>query len=167
MLQAGVPLCSAQYRRLFNTTRVPGEDVDTLVHCPTSHCRHIVVHCKGPPCPPSPFPGARVGSWPAGSWYKLVIHTGLRLLEPAELQLGLEAILAAAAAAKPPPAEASVAALTAGGRKRWAAARAAFFKDGPNRDSLAAIEGAAFVLCLDDEDFRVDKVDSCKFSPCR
>jgi carnitine O-palmitoyltransferase 1 len=40
-----VPLCSAQYLRQFNTTRVPGVETDTLVHYNDS--QWVVVYHKG------------------------------------------------------------------------------------------------------------------------
>ena len=44
-VQRLVPLCSAQYERFFNTTRVPAMGKDMLVHATQSD--HIVVYHKG------------------------------------------------------------------------------------------------------------------------
>ena len=45
-LMAGmVPLCSYQYERQFNTTRIPGIERDRIVKM--SDSRHIAVHHKG------------------------------------------------------------------------------------------------------------------------
>ena len=49
-------------------------------------------------------------------------------------------------------------ALTAGERTLWANARDTYFRAGVNRSSLEAIEKAAFVLALDDEDFEIGLV---------
>ena len=59
-----------------------------------------------------------------------------------------------------PPAygEEHLAALTAGDRTAWAEARETFFRHGVNRSSLEAIEKAAFVLALDDEDYEIGTV---------
>ena len=45
MLQDKIPLCSRQYERQFNTTRVPGIVTDKLVHYTDS--KHVAVYCKG------------------------------------------------------------------------------------------------------------------------
>ncbi len=59
-----------------------------------------------------------------------------------------------------PPAygEEHLAALTAGERPLWAEARETYFRIGVNRYSLEAIEKAAFVLILDDEEFEIGTV---------
>ena len=45
-LMAGmVPLCSYQYERQFNTTRIPGIEKDKIIKMDDS--RHIAVHHKG------------------------------------------------------------------------------------------------------------------------
>jgi carnitine O-palmitoyltransferase 1 len=54
--------------------------------------------------------------------------------------------------------EEHLAALTAGERPLWAEARETYFRTGVNRYSLEAIEKAAFVLILDDEDFEIGTV---------
>lgn len=68
----GIPLCSYQYDRMFNTTRVPGIEEDTLRHWDDS--RHIAVWCKG-------------------CWFKLPVHNGYRLLTPAELEWSFQMII--------------------------------------------------------------------------
>lgn len=40
-----VPMCSYQMERMFNTTRIPGKDTDTLQHLTDS--RHVAVYHKG------------------------------------------------------------------------------------------------------------------------
>lgn len=59
-----------------------------------------------------------------------------------------------------PPAygEEHLAALTAGERTTWAEARETYFAAGLNRSSLEAIEKAAFVLILDDEEYNIGTV---------
>jgi len=63
-----------------------------------------------------------------------------------------------------PPAygEEHLAALTAGERPLWAEARETYFRGGVNRYSLEAIEKAAFVLILDEEDFEIGLVSLLK-----
>ena len=64
----------------------------------------------------------------------------------------------------PEKGEEHLAALTAGERTQWAEARETFFRTGVNRSSLEAIEKAAFVLILDDEEFEIGTVSW--FLPC-
>jgi len=54
--------------------------------------------------------------------------------------------------------EEKLAALTAGDRVSWALCRQEFFSKGLNRVSFAAIEGAVFVVALDDVDYNYDPV---------
>lgn len=65
LIQGMVPLCSWQYERIFNTTRVPGEESDKIVHYQDSN--HIVVYHKG-------------------RYFKVVIYKG-RILTPCEIEL--------------------------------------------------------------------------------
>lgn len=48
--------------------------------------------------------------------------------------------------------------MTAGDRTSWAEARETYFRAAPNRTSLEAIEKAAFVLALDDEEYEIGLV---------
>lgn len=59
--------------------------------------------------------------------------------------------------------EEHLAALTAGERTSWAEARQTYFSTGVNRTSLEAIEKAAFVLILDDEEYDLGAVSSIKY----
>jgi carnitine O-palmitoyltransferase 1 len=61
----------------------------------------------------------------------------------------------------PAKGEEKLAALTAGERTAWAAARQEFFFRGLNRQSLDAIEKAAFVVALDDFPYEFDEVRCC------
>ena len=65
MLQNLMPLCSWQYERLFNTTRVPGLETDKLVHF--NQARHIAVFNRG-------------------RFYKLFFQINGRMLTPGELE---------------------------------------------------------------------------------
>lgn len=65
MIQNMVPLCSWQYERIFNTTRIPGTETDKIQHWSDSN--HIVVYHKG-------------------RYFKVVIYRG-RILRPCEIQM--------------------------------------------------------------------------------
>ena len=41
MVRRMVPMCSAQYERIFNTTRIPGQKVDRLVNVKNINLRLI------------------------------------------------------------------------------------------------------------------------------
>jgi len=136
MMQNMIPLCSAQYERIFNTSRIPGIEKDRLQHF--SDCRHIIVIHQG-------------------RYFKFTCYKQGQLLEPCELEIGLEQILNDKS--EPSPGEKHLAALTAGNRVPWAEAREKYFSNGCNLRSLNAIEKAAFVLVLDDETFELDDSD--------
>jgi carnitine O-palmitoyltransferase 1 len=61
-----VPLCSRQYERQFNTTRIPGEATDKLMHLEDS--KHIAVYSNG-------------------KWYKMFVYYQSQLLNPKELEV--------------------------------------------------------------------------------
>ncbi|XP_034255804.1 carnitine O-palmitoyltransferase 1, liver isoform isoform X2 [Thrips palmi] len=134
LIQGLVPLCSWQYERLFNTTRVPGVETDRIVHYADSN--HIVVLHRG-------------------RYFKVLIYYKNRLLLPCELEVQMQAILENKT--EPLPGEERLAALTAGERTHWANTRQEFFFKGTNRVSLDAVEKAAFVVSLDDEPFEFDQ----------
>ena len=66
MVQGVVPLCSWQYERVFNTTRVPGVETDRIVHLEDS--THVAVYCHG-------------------KYFKVPLYHKGRLLRPCELQM--------------------------------------------------------------------------------
>ncbi|CAF1112622.1 unnamed protein product [Rotaria sordida] len=137
MVQNLIPLCSSQYERQFNTTRIPGKETDKLVHYSDSH--HIAVYHKG-------------------RWYKVFMFYKDNLLQPCELQIQLDEII------KDPTlpcyGEEHLGALTAGERTLWAEAHQTYFSTGVNRSSLEAIEKAAFTLILDDEEYDIGVLQS-------
>ena len=116
MIQNAVPLCSAQYERTFNTTRIPGKETDRLVHFDDS--THIVVYH-------------------AGRYFKVPCYYKGKLLNPKELQAQFNMILEDETL--PEKGEAMLGALTAGERRPWAEAREKHFRNGINRASLEAI----------------------------
>ncbi|NXG69662.1 CPT1B palmitoyltransferase, partial [Baryphthengus martii] len=124
-----VPMCSYQSERMFNTTRIPGKETDTLLHLVDS--KHLAVYHRG-------------------RYYKVWLYYGGQLLPPCDLELQFQRILDDPS--PPQPGEEQLAALTAGERVPWAEARARFFSQGKNKTSLDAVERAAFFLTLDEEE---------------
>uniref|UniRef100_A0A3B4V8W8 carnitine O-palmitoyltransferase n=1 Tax=Seriola dumerili TaxID=41447 RepID=A0A3B4V8W8_SERDU len=139
LLANKVPLCSAQWERMFNTTRIPGLETDTLQHMNES--KHIAVYHKG-------------------RFYKVWMFYDGRLLLPREIEQQMERILSDKS--EPLPAEEKLAALTAGDRTPWAKARETFFGRGKNKQSLDAIEKAAFFVTLDDTEQRYEEDNPVK-----
>lgn len=133
LIQGLVPLCSWQYERIFNTVRIPGVEGDQIVHYKDSN--HIVVLHKG-------------------CYYKMIIYSNGRLLNPCELQYQLEEILNGKST--PAEGEEHLASLTAWDRQKWANARERYFSRGANKASLRLVESAAFVVALDDEPYEYD-----------
>uniref|UniRef100_A0A665U7U9 carnitine O-palmitoyltransferase n=1 Tax=Echeneis naucrates TaxID=173247 RepID=A0A665U7U9_ECHNA len=130
LLANKVPLCSAQWERMFNTTRIPG--LETVF----SSSKHIAVYHKG-------------------RFFKVWLFYDGRLLLPREIEQQMERILSDES--EPLPGEDKLAALTAGDRTPWAKARETFFSCGKNKQSLDAIEKAAFFVTLDDTEQRYDE----------
>ncbi len=130
MVQGIVPLCSWQYRRVFNTFREPGIDKDKLIQYDESD--HVVLYHKG-------------------CYYKLIVYHQGRLLNTIELKHQIDQILNSSSSTT--DSESNLAALTAMDRTKWAKTRMTHFSTGINRDSLHAIESAAFFMSLDDEPF--------------
>ncbi|XP_050447683.1 carnitine O-palmitoyltransferase 1, liver isoform isoform X2 [Cataglyphis hispanica] len=133
LVQGLVPLCSWQYERVFNTTRIPGIEVDKIMHY--QDAKHIVVYHKG-------------------RYFKMLIYYRNRILQACEIELQIQQILNDAST--PSEGEEKLAALTAGERTAWARARKDFFAKGVNKASLDIIEKAAFVVALDDVPYEYD-----------
>ncbi|XP_034271245.1 carnitine O-palmitoyltransferase 1, brain isoform isoform X3 [Pantherophis guttatus] len=121
-----IPLCSAQWQRLFNTTRLPGEGQDKIQHLQDSD--HIAVYH-------------------AGRLFRVSLYYKGKLLEPCEFQAQFEAILCDPT--PPLPGEEKLPSMTAGERDAWARARQTYFESGVNKQSLSIIEKAAFFVILD------------------
>jgi len=142
MLQGLVPLCSWQYERVFNTTRLPGEETDRIQHLDDS--TWIAVYHKG-------------------CYYRVPVYYKARLMEPAELQIQFQRILDDAKS-EPEKGEEKLAALTAWDRSSWAKVRKQYFSKGPNRVSLDIIEKSAFVVSLDEDEYEFDMKDMSKIN---
>ncbi|XP_046907741.1 carnitine O-palmitoyltransferase 1, liver isoform isoform X2 [Hypomesus transpacificus] len=133
MLLHTIPMCSSQYERMFNSSRIPGVDTDSIQHMNES--KHIAVFHKG-------------------RFFKVWMFYDGRLLLPREIEQQMERILADQS--EPQSGEEHLAALTAGERTPWANARDTYFSRGKNKQSLDTIEKAAFFVTLDDTDQRYD-----------
>jgi len=143
IMQGMIPLCSAQYERVFNTCRIPGVEKDTIEHF--DDCRHVIVIHKG-------------------RYFKLICYKSGVLLKPCELEGAIKRIMQDTS--EPKPGELHLAALTAGDRVPWAKAREKFFNSGVNQKSLHAIEKSAFIVVLDDESFQLSDTDTSSLSAC-
>ncbi|XP_062276062.1 carnitine O-palmitoyltransferase 1, liver isoform isoform X1 [Scomber scombrus] len=139
LLANKVPLCSAQWERMFNTTRVPGVETDVLQH--VNESKHIAVYHKG-------------------RFFKVWMFYDGRLLLPREIEQQMERILADTS--EPMPGEEKLAALTAGERTPWAKGRETYFSRGKNKQALDTIEKAAFFVTLDDTEQRFDEAHPVK-----
>ncbi|XP_058036141.1 carnitine O-palmitoyltransferase 1, brain isoform isoform X5 [Ahaetulla prasina] len=126
LIQGCLPTCSAQYERMFNTTRVPGLEGDKIQHLQDSD--HIAVYH-------------------AGRLFRVSLYYKGKLLEPCEFQAQFEAILCDPT--PPLPGEEKLPSMTAGERDAWARARQTYFESGINKESLSIIEKAAFFVTLD------------------
>lgn len=127
------------YLRLFNTTRIPGLAGDKVIHYENSN--HIAVYHKG-------------------HFYKVTVYRKGKLLNAREIQYQLEWIVNSKEVAS--HAETYLASLTAWNRTKWAEVRDEYFSSGINKNSLEAIESAAFMLILNDEPFDLELVDLSK-----
>lgn len=125
-----VPLDMLQYRYIFNTTRIPGREMDVLTQ--SEGVNHIAVLFKG-------------------RFYCLYVLHPLtnHQLSPYQLELALESIINSED--ETDPVEALIPAFTAAPRTEWADIRDRHFVNNAyNVKSLRVIEEAMFVLCLDD-----------------
>ncbi|ORC92354.1 choline/carnitine O-acyltransferase [Trypanosoma theileri] len=125
-----VPLDMSQYRYVFNTTRLPGREMDVLTQY--EGIKHIVVIYKG-------------------RFYQLeVLHPRTNhQLSPYQLEMALETILNSDE--ETDPVEALIPAFTTAPRTEWADIRDKHFVNNAyNVKPLRVIEESIFVLSLDD-----------------
>uniref|UniRef100_A0A8C9AHE5 Palmitoyl thioesterase CPT1C n=1 Tax=Prolemur simus TaxID=1328070 RepID=A0A8C9AHE5_PROSS len=120
------PLCSAQYEKIFNTTRVPGVQKDYIRHLCDS--RHVAVFHRG-------------------RFFCVGTHSPNGLLSPRALEQQFQRILDDPSPACPH--EEHLAALTAAPRGMWAEVRRSLKTQAA--EALEAVEGAAFFVSLDSE----------------
>ncbi|XP_077887754.1 palmitoyl thioesterase CPT1C isoform X3 [Ictidomys tridecemlineatus] len=117
------PLCSAQYEKIFNTTRVPGVQKDYIRHLQDS--RHVAVFHRG-------------------RFFRVGTHSPNGLLSPRALEQQFQRILDDPSPACPH--EEHLAALTAAPRGMWAQVRKSLKTQAAQ--ALEAVEGAAFFVSL-------------------
>ncbi|XP_033928265.1 carnitine O-palmitoyltransferase 1, muscle isoform-like [Melopsittacus undulatus] len=119
LFRGSLPTCSAQYERLFNTTRVPGETCDRLQR--GGGAGHVAA-----------LRGGRLFLVPVG-----------RGLAPRALQRRFERVLRASGGG------AGAGVMTSARRSAWAQVRAVLQSGGPSSAALRALEEAPFVVALD------------------
>uniref|UniRef100_A0A7N6FBW1 carnitine O-palmitoyltransferase n=1 Tax=Anabas testudineus TaxID=64144 RepID=A0A7N6FBW1_ANATE len=143
-----IPLCAAQCERIFNTTRIPGEENGKELYMYTHLDRHIdtlsmytVQHWQD---------SDYIVVYHRGRYFRLRVYQAGRLLSPREIEFQIQRILDDPT--PPCKGEAKLGALTAGDRIPWAKARAKYFSSGVNKRSLDCIERAAFFVTLDDDE---------------
>lgn len=135
LIRNTIPICMAQYERVFSTTRVPGEELDSLVHYESSVSKHIVVYRKG------------------GIYKVDMFDKNRKLIPAADLQKLLCWIMHDADNHQDHTSEdeKSLPALTGTDRKTWAQVRNQYFSHGINKHSLHTIEKALFYVVLGTE----------------
>ncbi|KAL0609862.1 Carnitine O-palmitoyltransferase 1, brain isoform [Plecturocebus cupreus] len=120
------PLCSAQYEKIFNTTRIPGVQKDYIHHLHDS--QHVAVFHRG-------------------RFFRVGTHSRNSLLSPRALEQQFQRILDDPSPACPH--EEHLAALTAAPRDTWAQVRTSLKTQAA--EALEVVEGAAFFVSLDAE----------------
>lgn len=131
LIRNTIPICMYQYERIFATTRIPGHEIDFLMH--NSSSKHIVVLRKG-------------------LIYKLnMFDIDSKLLSPANLEQQIQWIIEDADKHQDEysNAEKSLAAFTCIERQTWADIRKQYFSEGINKESLDYIENAIVFVTLE------------------
>lgn len=129
LVRSSVPFSVHSYKTCFSTTRIPGQDSDAIRVYEKS--RHVVV--------------IRHGEF---FCFDLVDENGTAV-RVEQLLANIKYIIDLAEPSEQEKA-CAVAALTADERSLWSINRGKWFSTGLNKSSLAAIESALFVVCLDD-----------------
>jgi carnitine O-acetyltransferase len=125
----GNPLCMAQYKNLFGTTRISGETMDKLLHHYPTTSQHIIVMIKG-------------------QMYKVDVYAKNKRVPLKELERVLLAVSKETLETEQQPA---VGILTAGHRDNTFKGMNELRKlSEQNVQNLNIIETALFVVCLDD-----------------
>ncbi|CAL4107295.1 unnamed protein product, partial [Meganyctiphanes norvegica] len=134
LIRNTIPVCMAQYERLFSTVRVPGEEVDELLHFDSQESRHVVV-------------------WVQGLMYQLWVYDDKnQMLSAGELEKLLQDIIDDANKHKESISETerSIAALTGLPRTDWWKIQSQHFIEGINRDNMDIINKAVCMIVLFD-----------------
>ena len=128
-----IPVCMNQYKRVFGTARVPGVEVDNIVHVSARTSRHVAVLRHG-------------------RYYQVPLYCRGKLLGRAEFEMLIQLIIDDdMAVVDVPTAELHLPALTADNRTHWANVRESLMTDEVNRRSIEIVESAAFFLVLEDD----------------
>ncbi|XP_070535629.1 carnitine O-palmitoyltransferase 1, liver isoform-like isoform X2 [Ptychodera flava] len=134
VIRGTIPLCMNQYERAFSTVRIPGEEMDELVHYDSYESKHIVVMRKG-------------------LYYKLDMYdVNGQVLAPMTAAKQLEWIIEDAdkqLESNSLKSSTAIAALTANKRDVWARVRKQYFSNGVNKESISWIDKAAFMVVLE------------------
>ncbi|CAC5359081.1 CPT1A [Mytilus coruscus] len=149
LIRRTIPVCMAQYERVFSTTRIPGEDNDTLYHVDSALSKHLVVYRKG-------------------YMYKVDVYDNQgKILQPQSIEKLLQWIIDDADSELDSISDSakSISALTGIERPTWAKVRAEQFSSGVNKDSLDIVESAIFCVTLHHEN-RDDFSSRAKFLMC-
>ena len=128
----GVPLCMEQYRYMAGGHRIPGPERDTYSLSPDS--RHIVVMHTGSVYKVPVCRGGEEGTVSVQEMYSLLSQV-ISLSEGSHGE-----------------GERAVGLLTALERNQWYSVRQQLMQSPTNRESLSAIEGSLFGVCLDTSD---------------
>ncbi|XP_076057083.1 carnitine O-palmitoyltransferase 1, liver isoform-like [Oratosquilla oratoria] len=135
LLRNTIPVCMAQYERIFSTTRMPGTEIDELLHYDSSESRHVVVWCQG-------------------LFYKLYLYDDKnQLLALSTLEKLFQGIIDDANKHKESVSESerSVSALTGLPRTEWSKIMKRHLTFGINRDNMEIINKAVCVVVLFDK----------------
>ncbi|OLL23884.1 putative mitochondrial carnitine O-acetyltransferase [Neolecta irregularis DAH-3] len=128
----GAPLCMAQYKRLFGTTRVPTEN-GCQMHT-NEKSRHIIVLNRA-----------------QFYYFDVLDENGDVVVTEKDLVVNFKAIIADSHQTPiMETAKGAVGVLTTGKRKVWAEMRAKLKAEPVNCINLQVVEDALFVVCLDD-----------------
>ncbi|CAH0521946.1 unnamed protein product [Peronospora belbahrii] len=129
MWRGKIALCMHQYKRLFGCARVPSDGADSVVVDELS--KHIVLICRN-----------------QFYWFDVIWEDGVTAITERELLANLKVIHEDALKANDVEAASSaVGVLTTERRPKWAKLRAKL--QAKNKDTLAVIDRALFLVCLD------------------
>lgn len=129
----GTPLCMYQFSRLFGTARVPTENGCQIVQDPDA--KHVVVMCHG-----------------QFYWFDVLDENSDVIMTERDISINLQTIVDDAAQTSiQDAAKGALGVLSTENRKIWSGLREVLTREegSNNADSLAIVDSALFVLCLD------------------
>ena len=137
--------CMNQYKKIFGTTRIPGEKCDSLVHQYPTTSKHIIVLARD-------------------MIYKVQVlgennaRVGLKEIERQLFSVGEKSLESTSTLATPPH---PIGVLTAGNRDNWFKAHQHLKSlSDTNIENFNVIDTALFAVCLDDKGNRKNNDDS-------